>query len=92
MTLMTSLLVKFKVQDFVAWKAMYDGNSANRAANGMGVSQVFQTSDDTNKVVLVYPITDTEKARAYMDSDDLKQLQQRGGVIPPAEVTWLNEA
>ncbi len=89
---MTSLLIQFKVQDYAKWRAGYDGNESNRASNGVGEGKVFQDSDDMNSITLLFDVTDAEKARAYVDSDDFKQVQARAGVIPPPTVTWLTEA
>jgi hypothetical protein len=58
----------------------------------MGAAKVYRNADDTNSVAIFFDVTDMEKARAYADSDELKQAQMRGGVIPPPTVTWLNEA
>ncbi len=89
---MTSILVQIKVQDYSKWRAVYDENESSRASNGMGVAKVYRNSDDMNSVALFIDVTDMEKARAYVDSDELKQTQMKGGVIPPPTVTWLNEA
>ena len=89
---MTSILIQVKVQDYSKWRAVYDENESNRASNGMGGAKVYRNSDDANSVALFIDVTDMEKARAYVDSDELKQTQMKGGVIPPPTVTWLNEA
>ena len=89
---MTSILVQMKVQDYSKWRAVYDENVSNRASNGMGVGKVYRNSDDMNSVAVFIEVTDLKKARAYADSDELKQAQMKGGVIPPPTLTWLNEA
>ena len=89
---MTSVLVHTKVQDYSKWRAVYDENESKRASNGMGEGKVFHDSDDMNSITLLFEVTDLEKARAYVDSDELKQAQLKGGVIPPPTVIWLTEA
>ncbi len=89
---MTSILIQVKVQDYSKWRAVYEENVSNRASNGMGAGKVYRSADDTNSIAIFIDVTDMEKARAYADSDELKQTQMKGGVIPPPTVTWLNEA
>lgn len=89
---MTSILIQVKVQDYTKWRAVYDENASSRASHGMGWGKVYRNSDDANSIAIFLEITDMEKARAYADSDELKQAQMKGGVIPPPTVTWLNEA
>lgn len=89
---MTSILVQVKVQDYSKWRAVFDENASNRASKGMGASKVYRNSEDMNSVAIFIDVTDVEKARAYADSDELKQAQMKGGVIPPPMMTWLNEA
>ena len=89
---MTSILVQIRVQDYSKWRAVYEENESKRASNGMGEHHVFRNSDDMNSIVLLFEVTDLEKARAYVDSDELKQAQLKGGVIPPPTVTWLTGA
>ena len=71
---------------------MYDENASKRGSNGMGEGKVFRNSEDMNGIAILFEVTDLEKARAYVDSDDLKQAQLKGGVIPPPTLTWLTEA
>ena len=89
---MTSLLVQVKVQDYSKWRAVYEEYASKRASSGIGEGKVFRDSDDMNSIAILFEVTDSEKAHAYTDSDDLKQAMLKGGVIPPSTVTWLTEA
>lgn len=89
---MTSILAQFKVQEYSKWRAVFDENTPARAAEGMGAAKVFRDSNDGNSVALLLEVTDLDKARAYADSDALKQAQMKGGVIPPPTMTWLDDA
>ncbi|MEE9283209.1 MAG: hypothetical protein V3U49_03960 [Nitrososphaerales archaeon] len=89
---MTSILAQFKVQEYSKWRAVFDENTSARAAEGMGAAKVFRDSNDGNSVALLLEVTDLDKARAYADSDALKQAQMKGGVIPPPTMTWLDDA
>ncbi len=89
---MTSVLVQFKVQEYSKWRAVYEENVETREAQGMGAAKIFRDSNNPNSIALLLEVTDLEKARAYADSDVLKQSQIKGGVLPPPTVTWLDEA
>jgi quinol monooxygenase YgiN len=88
---MQHVLVRFKVQEYARWRAVFDENAPTRAAQGMGNGHVFRNSSDPNEIIIVLEVTDLQKARAFVESPELKQAQQRGGVIPPPSITWLNE-
>jgi hypothetical protein len=76
-----NLIVHFKVQDFNAWRASYNGQEKSRASAGITNARVFRSADDPNDVVILQDVADLAKARTWLVSDDMKALLQKGGVI-----------
>lgn len=76
-----NLTVHFKVKDFNAWHAGYNGQEKNRASAGITNARVFRSALDPNDVVILQDVADVAKARAWLTSDDMKAEQQKGGVI-----------
>jgi len=76
-----NLIVHFKVQNFDAWRASYNGLEKSRASAGITNSRVFRSPDDPNDVVILQDVADVAKARTWLVSDDMKALLQKGGVI-----------
>jgi hypothetical protein len=58
-----NLTLHFKVKDFNAWQASYNGNEKNRKSAGITKSKVFRSADDPNDVLLLQDVADVSKAR-----------------------------
>jgi heme-degrading monooxygenase HmoA len=71
----------FKVKDWDAWKKAFDSTRGMITDNGLTVRAYGHDPADNHSVVLVTAITDTAKARAYWNSDVLKQRRAASGVI-----------
>jgi hypothetical protein len=71
----------FKVKDWDAWKTAFDSARTTITDNGLTVRAYGHDPADNHNVVLVTAITDTAKARAYWNSDLLKQRRAASGVI-----------
>ena len=48
---MTYLLVRHKVEDFDAWKAVFDSHVQGQKDAGLGVERVLRNLDDPSEVV-----------------------------------------
>jgi hypothetical protein len=75
----------FTVKDWDAWQQAFEKGGQERLDNGLAVRAYGHDADNTNKVVLVLALTDTTKAKAYWQSDMLKQRRAAGGVIEDPE-------
>jgi hypothetical protein len=76
-----NLTVHFKVKDFNAWLAGYNGREKSRVSAGITNGRVFRSADDPNDVVVLRDVADVAKARTWIGSDDLKAAIQKDGVI-----------
>jgi hypothetical protein len=75
----------FTVKDWDAWRKSFESHRQTRLDNGL-VDRVFgYDADDNHKVTLVVAVTDTAKARAFWNSDLLKQQRAEGGVTGQPE-------
>lgn len=73
-------LTTFKVKDWDAWRKAFESHKQERMDNGITDRAYGYDADDNHKVKLVTMITDTAKARAYWNSDLLKQRRSESGV------------
>jgi hypothetical protein len=78
-------MTTFSVKDWNAWKTNFEDGRQQRLDNGLTDRAYGHDADDNNKVVLVVAVNDTAKARAYWNSDQLKQRRMQGGVIDTPE-------
>lgn len=87
---MTFVLIVHQVEDYPAWKAVFDGAAGIRKAAGEISFQVLTADTDPNQVVHFSCWTDLEAARGFFESDELVEIRRRAGVHAPV-FTYLNE-
>jgi quinol monooxygenase YgiN len=78
------VMVMHKVKDFDAWLKVYDQEGMEtRKANGLIDRGIARDADDPNMVYIVFAIADMEKAKARVNSEELKKLMMDAGVEGP---------
>jgi hypothetical protein len=73
-------ITTFKVKDWDAWRKAFESHKQERLDNGIADRAYGYDVDDNHKVKLVTVINDTAKARAFWNSDLLKQRRAESGV------------
>ena len=73
-------IIRHKVRNFAAWKRVYDGHEARRAA-GLGDGRVLRTVDAPNDVVVILEFDDPRRFKKFAASDELKRAMRAAGVI-----------
>jgi heme-degrading monooxygenase HmoA len=89
---MTKLFVHHKVQDYAAWRKVFDDLTSVRTRFGSTGHQVFQSPSDPNEITILTDWHSVEEARAYAQSAELKEGMKNAGVISQPDVMFLNEA
>ena len=84
------LLVRHKVRDFSEWKSGYDAHLPNRTEAGLTEKYLLRGEPDPNEVVLMFAIKDIGRAKAFIESVDLRETMQRVGVIDKPDLYFLN--
>jgi hypothetical protein len=74
------LMVKHKVKDWDAWKKAFDDHKQARIDAGLTDRVVGYTVGDNHSVTLVFAVADMAKAKAFINSKDLKDKMKEGGV------------
>ena len=88
---MAYIMIQHKVLDYAKWKPMYDEHQATRKAYGIRREQLFRGADDPNDLTILFEVSDMNKARELIQSEDLKIVMQRAGVISVPNFHWLEE-
>jgi hypothetical protein len=73
-------LAWFTVKDWATWRSGFESGRAEREANGLTDRAYGHDVDNDRKVLVSFAITDSAKARAYWNSDGLKQRRTAAGV------------
>jgi len=70
------------MEDYAAFRKGFDGAEAERKAAGALSSAVYQSVDDPNEVIVEIEFSTADAAKAYMNSDTLRERQQRASKQP----------
>jgi len=74
------LLMLEKVKDWDAWKKVFDENKQVRIDGGLIDRGIGHAIDDNHQVSVVFAVTDMKKAKAFLQSKDLKDKMEKAGV------------
>jgi heme-degrading monooxygenase HmoA len=72
-----------KVKDYDKWKQSYfqEDGIALRKAHGFRSGRHYRNSSDPNEIITVIEWDDLENARRLRQSNELQEMQKRGGVV-----------
>jgi hypothetical protein len=88
---MAVLVIRYQVESFDTWKAVFDEQTAIRRAHGSRQERVFRHVVNTNEVLIYLEWDDGERAWLFARSDDLRESMVRAGVIDHPDVWILKE-
>ena len=77
---MATMIIHHRVQNYEAWRPVYDAHEPARNAAGLSNGRVFRAADDPQDVVILFDMADRQRAEAFAASEDLKIAMQRSGV------------
>jgi hypothetical protein len=77
------VMVKHKVKDWSAWKKAFDSHKQARMDAGLTDRVVGHLVGDDHSVFIVFAVADIAKAKAFMQSKDLKDKMSEAGVVGP---------
>jgi uncharacterized protein (DUF1330 family) len=82
-----------KVKDYAKFKSEFDREDgiALRKAGEMKSYQLFPTEDDPNTVVLLTEFDNLDKARKFIQSEELQEASQQSGVVSTLGIYYLGE-
>lgn len=74
-------MTTFTVKDWDAWKKSFESSRQVRTDNGLTDRAYGYDVDDNHKITVVVAVNDSAKAKAYWNSDLLKQKRAESGVV-----------
>lgn len=86
---MATIIMSHDVADYATWKPFYDADSSRREEAGFKELAVGASSDDPNKVFIIW---DGDKAimDQMLQDPELKSKMEEAGVTSAPEVTIIN--
>ncbi|HSJ52835.1 MAG TPA: antibiotic biosynthesis monooxygenase [Anaerolineae bacterium] len=89
---MAYMFVRHSVQDYEAWKSVFDSVSDLRRKGGEKSYQILRQDDSANNLIALFKWDNLDNARAYAASPELKAAMERAGVAGKPEILFLEEA
>ena len=77
---MSKMIMNHKTDDFDKWKVQFDSMDVVRKKYGSSGAQVFRGHSDPNDLVIITQWGNTNQARQYSQSQELKDAMKLGGV------------
>ena len=87
---MQHVLIIHEVENYPAWKAVFDRAAGIRKDAGERTYQVLRFQDEPNKIVHFSVWTSTAAAKAFFESPKLVKIREEAGVKAP-EFLYLEE-
>lgn len=75
-----TLVVRHKVQDYDAWRPVYDSLEPLREQHGCTGKRVLQLPDNANDVLITHDFPSLEQANSFASDPALGEGMQRAGV------------
>lgn len=87
---MQHVLIIHEVEDYAAWKVVFDNAAGIRKSAGERSYQVLKYENEPNKIVHFSAWTSLADAKAFFESPELVEIRKEAGVKSPAFI-YLNE-
>jgi heme-degrading monooxygenase HmoA len=81
-----------KVQDYSAWRRIFDDGDKTRREYGFAGFQAFRSASDPNDTTARIDWPSVDATQAFVASDSPKEKMKNAGVISQPEVMFLEEA
>jgi len=75
-----TLLVRHRVQDYAAWRAVYESVEGLRQQHGCTEAEVLVDPGDKEDVFVIHRFPTLDQAQAFAGSGELKEAMGRAGV------------
>jgi Co/Zn/Cd efflux system component len=76
----THVLWQADVADFDAWLTVFREDQPMRKAAGIHDLHIWRDPDQRDHAIAMFEVRDLDKARAFLDSQELAMHHERGGV------------
>ena len=83
---MAKLATQLTFGDYAKWRAGFDKAAPLREKAGMKNVQVYRDADNPSSALIWSDIDDPAKARAVLDSPELRKAMQDAGVVGAPKV------
>lgn len=87
----TWLVVRHKIRDYTAWKKVFDESEDLRKEHGIRAGGIGKNLDKPGEIYVYLQVDNVDRAKAFINSTELKDFMKRGGVVDKPDITFLEE-
>jgi quinol monooxygenase YgiN len=87
-----TLIVRHRVQEYGAWRSVYETVESLREQHGCIDAEVLVDPGDKQDVFVVHRFPTVAQAQAFADSSELREAMGRAGVAGPPRIEIAVEA
>lgn len=88
---MTRLFIRHAVDDYDVWRREYDAFADTQQQLGVRAESVHRHVEDPAMLTVIHDFDSVEDARAFLESDELKDAMGNAGVAGAPDI-WLTES
>ena len=85
-------VIKHQVEDYDAWREVYDAFVPEQKALGVTHESVHRASDDPNDVLVIHGFGTRGDAESFFSSAELRDAMQSAGVAGPPRIEIYEDA
>lgn len=89
---MVTMFVRHKVENYDAWRKVYDDFDQTRRGLGVKGAAVYQEANDEKDVTVTHQFEDLDSATSFANSEDLRAAMGKAGVAGPPDIWFTKEA
>ncbi len=78
---MVVMLCRNRVADFEKWKSVFDSNAPALRDAGLRLVNLWRDVEEPNNVFFLFEVTDTDKARAFINNPAAAEAGKTSGVL-----------
>ncbi|HZQ26156.1 MAG TPA: hypothetical protein VFA94_00535 [Acidimicrobiales bacterium] len=89
---MARTVVRHHVQDYDAWRRVYDDVAPLQKEGGVFADSVYRDKDDPLEVLVIHDFGTMAEAVAFFNNPDLADAMKRAGVDSAPRIEFYEEA
>jgi hypothetical protein len=87
-----TLVIRHRVDEYAAWRELYDSLDYLRAQHGCTEDRVWQLNDNANDVLVTHDFATADQAAGFAGDPELAAGMARGGVTGAPKIEIFTDA
>ena len=88
---MATVFVRHRVNDYAAWRKVYDDFAGFQDAGGVIERAVYRSNADENDLLVMHRFASSDQAQTFLASTELKNAMANAGVQGAPQIDVFDE-